>query len=202
MAATPVFMGLAALLAAAAVVHGVLSAPDVVGSWQMAARYTARFSFLVFVVVYGASAWHRLAPSAVSRWVMRRRRSLGLAFATAHTIHLAALVQFSRERGEVPELLTLVVGGGAFLAMYVLAATSNDAAVRWLGGARWQRLHRFGVHYLWFVFAFTYLGRMGRDPTFFAPLLALAVGVFGLRLVAWRAKRAAISRTAATAQAG
>ena len=202
MAASPVFMGISALLAAGAVVHGVLSAPDVAGSWQMAARYTARFSFLVFVVVYGASAWHRLAPSAASRWVMRRRRSLGLAFATAHTVHLSALVQFLREKGEMPDPVTLVVGGGAFLTMFALAGTSNDAAVGWLGGARWRRLHRFGVHYLWFVFAFTYLGRMGRDPAFFAPLLALALGVFGLRLLAWRARRVTAARGAATAEAG
>ncbi len=186
-----VFMVLAALLGAAAVLHGVLSAPDVAGSWQLAARYTARFSFLVFAVVYGASSWHRLLPSRASRWVMRRRRSLGLAFATAHTIHLGALVQFVRERGEMPDLVTLGVGGGAFLAMYALAATSSDAAVRRLGGARWQRLHRFGVHYLWFVFAFTYLGRMQRDPAFFAPLLVLAVALLGLRIAAFRARRQA-----------
>jgi DMSO/TMAO reductase YedYZ heme-binding membrane subunit len=181
-------VALAAAGGATAVVAGVLAASDLAGSWQHAARYTARFAFLVFVVVYGASAWHRLAPSAASRFAMRNRRSLGLAFATAHTVHLAALIAFLRARNEVPDVLTLVVGGGAFVTMYVLAATSTDAAVRRLGPSRWKKLHRFGVHYLWFVFAFTYLGRLAEDAVFFAPFAALAVGVFALRLVARRSR--------------
>jgi len=34
------------------------------------------------------------------------------------------------------------VGTAAFLLLLPLAATSFNRALRWLGGARWQRLHR------------------------------------------------------------
>lgn len=158
--------------------------------WRLAARYTARLAFLLFVPVFVASAWHRLAPSALSRLVLARRRALGLAFATAHTVHLAALSAVIRATGEPPELATIVGGGGAYVATFALAATSNDAAVRALG-RRWRTLHKVGVHWIWFIFAFSYFGRVSRGELFYAPLLALAVGALGLRLAAgWSRRRA------------
>lgn len=185
------FCALALAGAFAALVHGVVAGGSVAESWQLAARYTARFSFLIFAVVYAARPWHRLAPSAASRFVLKRRRSLGLAFATAHTVHLGALTSYFVETGKSPDLVTLVVGGGAYVAMFAMAFTSNDAAVRALGATRWQTIHRVGIHYLWFVFTFTYGGRMATAPAFFAPLFVIALGVAALRFVAWRAKRTA-----------
>lgn len=156
--------------------------------WQLAARYTARLAFLLFLPVYVASSWHRLAPSAATRWLMRRRRSLGLAFATAHVVHLGALTMFQVTSRGMPDLVTMGVGGGAFVVLFAMVATSNDAAVRRLGGRRWQRLHRFGMHYLWFVFAFSYAGRVAAGMWSFVPLVGLAVAALALRIVAARSR--------------
>jgi len=181
---TPALCGAAAVLACGMIAVGLAAgaAPD--ERWQLAARYTARLAFLLFMPVYVASAWNRLAPSAGSRWVMKRRRSLGLAFATTHTIHLGALTTYNVVAGTVPDPATLIVGGGAFATLYAMVLTSNDAAVRRLGGRRWQSLHRFGMHYLWFVFAFSYAGRVLGGKLEFAPLLALALAGLGLRITA------------------
>ena len=104
--------------------------------------------------------------------MLRRRRALGLSFATAHTIHLGALITFNRLAGEVPSAVTLVAGGGAYLMMFAMAATSNDASVRRLG-RNWVRLHKLGIYWLWFIFTFSYAGRVfGGNPEF-APFLAL-----------------------------
>jgi len=175
----------AALLALGALAIGqsLGAAPD--ERWQLSARYTARLSFLLFLPVYAASSWNRLWPSAASRFAMRRRRALGLSFATAHTIHLGALTTFQITKGQWPNATTLVVGGGAYLAMFALVATSNDAAVRWLG-KRWRRLHQVGVHWLWFVFTFSYFGRVAQGRLAFVPLLAAALGGLALRIAARR----------------
>jgi DMSO/TMAO reductase YedYZ heme-binding membrane subunit len=196
--ATRVLCAAAFLLAAGALAFGLASASAPDERWQHAARYTARVAFLLFLLPYTASAWHRLAPSAASRFVLRRRRSSGLAFATAHTVHFAALVTYQVTVGKWPEPLTLVVGGGAFLVMWAMAATSHDAAVRRLG-ARWRQLHRVGIHWLWFVFAFTYAGRVAAGQLFFLPFLAAALGGLGLRVAARRARarRASATRQAA-----
>jgi DMSO/TMAO reductase YedYZ heme-binding membrane subunit len=181
----------AALVAGTAVAVGLSLGGDPKEAWQLAARYTARVGFLFFFMpVFAASAWHRLAPSPLSRWVMVRRRALGLAFATSHTIHLIALTTFNVIAGSVPDAVTLGVGGGAYVAMFAMAATSSDAAVRRLGAQRWQRLHRVGIYWLWFVFTFSYAGRVAEGRLAFLPFLGLALGAYGLRIAAWRARRA------------
>ena len=45
-----------------------------------------------------------------------------------------------------------------------MALTSNNASQRRLGRT-WHRLHLVGMHYVWFIFAFTYYGRLagGRE---------------------------------------
>jgi sulfoxide reductase heme-binding subunit YedZ len=180
-----VYCALAAAAGGLTVLAGLASAPTAVDGWRLAARWTARVSFLIFLPVYIASAWYRLAPGGPARGLMRRRRALGLAFATAHTIHLGSLVTFATLTDQPPGLQTMIVGGGAYLTMFAMAATSNDAAVRRLG-RNWKRLHAFGIHYLWFVFAFSYFGRtMGGDVSY-APFLALALAGLALRGVARR----------------
>lgn len=188
--------GRAIAIAGAAALAGALAAAGLGLAWgesgpeglRLAARYTARFAFALFLPVYVASAWRRLAPSAASRFVLAHRRALGLAFASAHTVHLAALTGALRAAGETPDAATLVGGGGAYLLTFAMAATSSDAAVRRLG-RHWRTLHRVGVHWIWFVFAFSYAGRVAGGDAFFVPFLALALGALGLRLVAWRTRR-------------
>jgi DMSO/TMAO reductase YedYZ heme-binding membrane subunit len=118
---------------------------------------------------------------------VRRRRALGLSFATAHTIHLGALTTYSILASSVPDPVTIVFGGGAFVVMFAMVATSTDAAVRRLG-RNWLRLHKVGIYWLWFVFTFSYAGRVAEGRLFFVPLLALAVGGLGLRIASWRAR--------------
>lgn len=86
----------------------------------------------------------RLLPRVrIVRWLLRRRRDLGLitfAYALAHT---AAYLDRKRDVGIiVAEGLEagLLTGWIAFVVFIALAATSNDASVRALGRT-WRRLH-------------------------------------------------------------
>ena len=69
-------------VAGSAVLASLAAFPEARDGWQHAARYTARVSFLFFVPVFYARPWHQLRASAASRWAVRNRRYLGLAFAT------------------------------------------------------------------------------------------------------------------------
>jgi DMSO/TMAO reductase YedYZ heme-binding membrane subunit len=178
----------AALGATAAVAIGLGLADTPVEQARLAARYTARFSVTIFLVVFVVSSWNRLAPSAASRFLRKRRRALGLAFATAHTIHLGALVSYHVLAGEVPDPTTLIVGGGAYVAMFAMVATSNDASVRALG-RNWVRLHKLGIYWLWFVFTFSYGGRVFGGKPEFAPFFVLLLAGLGLRIAAARARK-------------
>ena len=98
-------------------------------------------------------------------WLLRLRRMLGLFtffYATLHFLsfigfdHAFAVDAISRDILKRP---FVTVGFAAFVLLIPLAATSNQWAIRKLGGRRWQELHRnvylIGilacVHYFWLV---------------------------------------------------
>lgn len=156
--------------------------------WLMAARYTARLSFALFLIVFLVSPMARAFGGDTLRSALRERRGLGLGFAAAHYVHLAALTGALIAFREAPAMPTLVFGGLAYVLMTAMVATSNDAAVRRLGPANWKRLHTFGLYYIWFIFAVTYLRRVMRSPemTEYWVLLAIALAALAFRLTATR----------------
>lgn len=184
--------GGAALVGTGVILASLAAYPAANVGWQHAARYTARLAFLFFVPVFYARAWHQLRPSAASRWALRNRRYLGLAFATAHFVHLFALTRFNVVTDQVPNVVTLIGGGGAYVFIAAMAATSNDWSVRTLGARNWKRLHTVGIFWIWFVFTQSYGGRVAAGDLYFVPFLALALGGLALRLyVRFRRRSAA-----------
>lgn len=184
----PLWLG--AFIAAAACVMGAMLGADQVEQWQLAARFTARVGFPVFITAYLASSLLALWPNDATRALVRYRRQWGLAFFLTHSVHLVALTGFNMLRDETPTLQTLLGGGGAYAIMYVMALTSNNASVKALG-IWWKRLHKLGIHWLWFIFAFSYAGRLAKlDDAGIAPwFLAIALAALGLRVTVWMRKR-------------
>jgi methionine sulfoxide reductase heme-binding subunit len=153
--------------------------------WLFATRYTARFSFPIFLTAFTARSWARLLPGEATRGLLRARRGIGLGFAAAHTVHLAALTAYNLSAGRNPGLVTLAGGGLAYFAMFAMAATSNDASVRALG-RNWAHLHTFGAYWLWLIFFQSYAGRVAGGMWFFLPELTLALAALALRFAARR----------------
>lgn len=127
--------------------------------WQLAARYTVRVSFPLFLLAYTASSLATLWRAEQSRWLLRNRRYLGLSFTLAHTIHLGTLTSYFVFLNETPDLPTLLGGGFVYLVIFAMAATSNDQSTRTLG-ANWKRLHTTGIHFIWLMFTYLYWGRL------------------------------------------
>lgn len=98
---------------------------------------------------------------------------------------------------DVPKRPFILVGTLAWLLLLAMAATSFNRAIRWLGAARWQRLHRavYAVamlavlHFFWM--------RAGKND--FAEVAVYATVLGGLLL--WRARRH-WRRSTAAASAG
>lgn len=170
------------LLPAARYAHGLLT--DRLGANPIEALtrgmgiWTLNFLLLTLCVspLRKLSGWH---------WLLRLRRMLGLAafaYGCLHLLTYAWLDQFwdlqaiARDVWKRP---FITVGFSAFLLMLPLALTSSNAAIRRLGGRRWQNLHRtvyavaiLGVvHYLWLVKRVALL-----DPLIYALILALLLG--------------------------
>ena len=157
-------------------------------------RYTARFAFLIFIVVFAAGALAQLFPSNATRWLKRNRRYLGLSFALAHFIHLGALTSYFAVIGEMPDTVTLIGGGGAYLLIAAMALTSNDWSIKTLGPKIWRRLHLTGIAYVWLIFMNSYIGRLVSEAPpeprlIFAVTAGLGLLALGLRVFAWIARR-------------
>ena len=110
-------------------------------------------------------------------WLMKRRRELGMATFLYAALHLAAyLVRESNLHVVLFDMkyLEFALGWAGFALLLVLALTSNDASVHWLGTC-WKPLQR--VVYLAAIAAFLhwYLIRLDHAGLWLhlAPLVAL-----------------------------
>lgn len=156
-------------------------------------RATAFTSSLPFLAAFLASPLHRLSPSAASRWMMKNRRYLGLSVAASHLWHLAAIVTFiTRSDQYQANTVTLVFGGGGFVMLGLMAATSNDASQRALG-RWWGVLHTSGLYLVWLDFIFTYMGPAAMGSPFHIVMTAAFAGAVGMRMVAaWSTSRSPV----------
>ncbi|HEV7735330.1 MAG TPA: hypothetical protein VGR62_24370 [Candidatus Binatia bacterium] len=148
-------------------------------------RVTARTSVLLFAAAFAARPLRTLWKSSFTAWLRRRRRQVGLAFAVSHLLHLIAIVILFARWDASTSAVTLVFGGLGYVFILLMAVTSNDASVRWLGARRWSLLHTTGGYLLWIIFANSYIPRAIAEPAY-APLALLVVGTLVLRIVARR----------------
>ena len=118
----------------------------------------------------------------------RFRRMLGLLVFAYASLHLLSYAWFDMGFDVVDTLQDIVkrpfiwLGFSAFVILLALAATSFNRAVRWLGGRRWQWLHR-GV-YLVAVLAVLHCWWMRAGKQDFDEVLVYAAILAGL--LGWR----------------
>lgn len=191
----PIWPFFAVLLAVALIAAGSLAAFDTTQEiWQHITRYTARLSFLIFVIVFASGALAFLFPSDTTRWLRRNRRYTGLSFALAHFLHLIAIIGLYTTLNDTPGIVTLIGGGGAYVFIAAMALTSNDWSVKKLGPKNWRRLHLTGAYYVWVIFMNSYIGRLTSDTPpepkwIFALTAGLGFAALALRIAAWLRKR-------------
>lgn len=159
---------------------------------RLAIRATARTTAAVFVVVFCASSVRRRWPRPLTHWVMRNRRYLGLSAAVSHAYHLGFILSlYAMGVGDDTSLATVIGGGWGFVALFAMAATSNDASQKTLG-RNWRRGHRFGLWTVWIIFAVTFFPAAPTNPIAAAASLAF---VLALLLRVWpQTSRATESR--------
>jgi hypothetical protein len=122
---------------------------------DVALQVTARFSFLLFWPAYAAGAMTALFGSAFEPF-KRRAREFGLAFASAHLVHLA-LVAWLTYIGHVPPRGVFVFFGVAALWTYLLALFSIRRIQQALGSKGWWVLRVVGLNYIAYAFASDFL---------------------------------------------
>lgn len=123
-------------------------------------RSTGLWTLKMLCVVLAVTPLRRLTG-----WngLARLRRMLGLYVYFYAALHLLAYawldmgLEWADIVRDIPKRPFILVGFAAFVGLTLLAATSFQRAMRWLGGARWQQLHKLVyaiaglglLHFLW-----------------------------------------------------
>lgn len=173
-----------ALLAAFAVVGTVGANPRGIDD---ALLLTGRISFVLFWPAYAGGGAVTLFGSTFD--VLKRQgRNFGLAFASAHIVHLG-LVAWLCYIGDAPPLASFVVFGVATAWVYLLAIASVRRLQKAIGQRLWRLIVFIGMNYIAFVFALDFM----RFPinggwkyvVGYLPFIVLAVGGIALRVGGW-----------------
>lgn len=133
-----------------------------------------------------------LSCTPVRRWlgwkgVMAIRKTLGVAAFAYASLHLSAYLLFEHSlewAGVWADILDrpyITLGFSAFLPLLALAITSTRRLKQWLGGRRWQHLHRLIYPLTALVLAHYYLMLKADKGPVLIPAL-LFVGLMLLRL--------------------
>jgi methionine sulfoxide reductase heme-binding subunit len=147
--------------------------------------HSVRCALPLFLVAFTASSLVVLWPGRLSRWLLRNRRSFGLAFAAGMAWHLGFvayyMLGFHKHLNRLA-LTTDFIGLGFLIA---LTATSFPALARHLPANWWRCLHKAGVYVIWLLATYIYLLNVhyNRDP--------LDVAVLGILILAWCLRAAA-----------
>lgn len=159
-----------------------------VDGWREIIRLTARTSAATFMLAFTAASAYRLWPNAWTRWQLRNRRHIGLAFVVSHGLHAVAILAFARL---APEDFAAQTGGMygpqllAYAFIVAMGVTSFDRTAAWLGPRLWSWLHITGSHYLWLSFLVAFGKRIPAAPGYTlavaACLLAMAIRLSGRR---------------------
>ncbi|WP_019451050.1 protein-methionine-sulfoxide reductase heme-binding subunit MsrQ [Cupriavidus sp. BIS7] len=112
---------------------------------EFVTRSTGTWTLVMLCVTLAVTPLRRITGW---HWLIRLRRMFGL-FAFFYGVQ-HFLLWLAVDRGfdvaymikDIGKRPFITVGFAAFVLMTPLAATSANAAVRWLGGRRWQVLHR------------------------------------------------------------
>ena len=123
---------------------------------QLLLRVTARIAFLIYLLVFVARPLRQLLTTNMTTWLLRERRSFGLAFATVHLIHAALIVYLADTSASFAfEFPKHLLGGGVYLLIVLMVITSFDGPARKLGTVNWRRLHTLGLYAIGIAFVLT-----------------------------------------------
>lgn len=177
---------LAALWPLASLVYGALGDGLGANPLEYITHQTGTWTFNFLLITLSVTPLRQLSGL---HWLLRLRRMLGLFCFFYAALHFTTYLWFDQFfdldsiARDILKRPFITVGFAAFILLVPLAATSSKRAIRWLGGKRWQALHRSvyligilaAIHYFWLVkiTAIIY-------PLIYATLLAL--------LLAWRVR--------------
>ena len=150
---------------------------------DLALRVTARWSFLLFWLAYAGSAMTRLFGPCLAG-LARSGRELGLAFASAQSVHVGLVLW--RFHGLGPGMVFFWVGT---FCTYLLALFSLPPLRGRLAPRLWRTFRTIAVEYIALVFVADFIvfpvlnNGLNKYPLTYLPFALMIVSGVGLRVL-------------------
>lgn len=145
-------------------------------------HFTGRTALIILFLALAVTPFRRFTGI---NGAIKVRRLIGLFSFFYALLHFGIFLYFDLELSfgqlthEVVKRPWITVGFSALVILSILAITSPQAMVRWLGGKRWQRIHR-GVYLAAVLGIVHFLWSQKRDislPVKYAVVLAVLLAV-------------------------
>ncbi|MDB4955299.1 MAG: putative sulfite oxidase subunit YedZ [Myxococcales bacterium] len=133
-------------------------------SLHEAMKLITKIGFPFFILTAIARPLHDLIGNPATRWMLGNRRYIGLSFASWHLMHWPILAGMMLVVGPVQfwdDFQDFIIPAGCVLLVITLmAATSNNRSVRFLGKPVWSAIHTIGLYVIGYWFVHVYLSRL------------------------------------------
>jgi len=152
-------------------------------------RITAQISVVLFALAFSSSSLNWIWPSKISKFLLKYRPHIGLAFGTTHFIHLLILIILQLKFHPVFELaksVSLIGGGIAYFCILVMMVTTFPRIQKQI--KQWRILHVIGSYWIWIIFFNSYFKNVFNKNDKYEFFLLLVV-VLLLRLFSSITKR-------------
>lgn len=146
-------------------------------------RWTARISFTLFVLAFGASGLHYYFKNSFTWWLRMNRKYLGISFAIIHLVHLGFIILLQLSFDPIfsqAGLVSLLGGGIAYFFVVLMLLTSFDVFSKHLSKVQWKRLHIIGGYWISVVFFIQYFGKTNEPVYWIFIIILLAIVFFRL----------------------
>ena len=153
----------------------------------MPLRLTAQFAFALYFAVLIARPLQLLLRSDWTAALLRSRRLIGVAFATAMTSHLG-LIAFRFTSQPELEFTFDIAGAAVYAVFYLMLIKSFDAPRKVIASKAWKFLHRSGLILAAFVFGLPHSFDDLSDPDYLKYGIPFAIALL-IRITAWQRSR-------------
>ena len=159
--------------------------------------HSVRFAVPFIYIVVAASALPVVFPGAVSTWLLRNRKYVGLCFAVAMAwqgLFIWMMSQFQRDYyfENVFYFRDELEGSTGYLFLAAMVFTSFQFGRKLLSQKQWKLLHRSGMYFLWaYPFSVYWWGLYyyGNPTLLDVVFYWTGFAAFALRIAAWGKKR-------------
>jgi len=142
-------------------------------------RLTARFAFVVLMLVFVARPLRELIKTPLTVALLKNRKFVGVTFAGIHTAHMALIIYRTRQVSDFDfSLADNLSGMFTYVVIYLMLITSFSGPARAIGPKAWRILHKAGLFLIMAVFAQTQL------PESFDDLSQVNWGIVGFLMFA------------------